>query len=64
MADKDKDTRREHDKRHKEFVNALLFPGFLAGVVNGGYMESVTNEEEFPIVEDDEETSEDETVDQ
>jgi hypothetical protein len=55
--------KKEH-KRHSDFMNALLFPGFLAGVVNGGYMESVVNEEEFPIMEDDEETTENETADQ
>jgi hypothetical protein len=44
---------KEH-KRHSDFMNALLFPGFLAGVVNGGYMESVQTEDEGDFIENDE----------
>ena len=55
-----KEKKQEHDKRHKDFVNALLFPGFLAGI--SGYMESVydeeENEEELPSLSGDREPEE------
>ena len=50
-----KEKKQEHDKRHKDFVNALLFPGFLAGITNGGYMESVQTEDKEDFIENDDE---------
>lgn len=28
------DKKAERDKRHKHYMNALLFPGFLSGICN------------------------------